>query len=57
VFTRDIKDGVTLEDPGLIAGGAERAGRSSWEKEGSEKAVEVKEFIPFNENLDHTIFL
>jgi len=39
VFTRDIKDGVTLEEPGLIEGGVGRAGRSSWEKELSGKVT------------------
>jgi len=57
VFTRDIKGYVTLEQPGLIEGGVGRVGWSSWEKEGSGKAVEVKEFIPFNGTVDHTIFL
>jgi len=57
VFTRDSKSYVTLEQPGLIKGGVRRAGRSSREKELSGKAVGAKEFIPFNENLDHIIFL
>jgi len=57
VFTRDIKDGVTLEKPGLIEGGVGRVGRSSREKELSGKAVGVKECIPCNGTVDHTIFL
>jgi len=57
VFTRDSKGCVTLEEPGLIEGGAERVGRSSREREGSEKAVGVEECIPFNGTADHTSFL
>jgi len=57
VFTRDIKDGVIIEQPGLIEGGVGRVSRSSWEKEGSGKAVGAKEFIPFNGTVDHTFFL
>jgi len=57
VFTRDIKDGVTLEQPGLIEGGVGRVGHSPREKDESEKAVGVKEFIPFNGTVDHTFFL
>jgi len=57
VFTRDIKDGVTVGQPGLTAGGAERVSRSSREKEGSGKAVGMEECIHFNGTMDHTIFL
>jgi len=57
VFTRDIKDGVTLEEPGLIEGGVGRAGRSSREKDESGKVVGVEECIPFNGTVDHTFFL